>query len=70
MMKIVDLVKMQAVLNISAIAKKSGINTNTLRGKIIRETELTVTESEKIQETLLNHYLQFCKDISTKESLH
>ena len=62
MLKIVDLLKMQDVLNMSAIAKKSGININTLRGKIIRGTELTVTESERIEKTLRRHDLKKCED--------
>lgn len=59
MIKIKDLIVLKDILNIVAIAQKSGMNSNTLRGKIIRGTELTVTESENISSVLKKYNLTY-----------
>lgn len=59
MIKIKDLIALKDIVNIVAIAQKSGMNPSTLRGKIIRGTELTIVESENIDSVLKKYNLTY-----------
>lgn len=57
MIKTKDLARLQEITNIASIARKSGLNQNTIRGKVQRGTELSVTESELIEGTFKRYGL-------------
>ena len=45
------------ILNLSAVAREAGINTQTLQAKIRRRTPLTGDETARIIEALRRHHL-------------
>ncbi len=52
MLTIEDLKRMRPVLNLTEIARRAGINENSLLAKVRRGSELTVPESQRIQDAL------------------
>ena len=59
MLRIEHLIKMRPIINLQSLAKLAGMPSATLNSKMVRNTQLSVDESERLGRVLNEHGIIF-----------